>query len=74
MKATARPNAHTHILAIAAASLALANRTGEGRRFVARIRDRIPTYTIDDFLRAFRFDKTDEQMFRHGAKTIGFSG
>jgi tetratricopeptide (TPR) repeat protein len=60
------------IKAIAASSLALANRTDEGRRYVARIRDRHASYTIDDFLRAFRFDRDDEKLFRHGASRIGF--
>jgi tetratricopeptide (TPR) repeat protein len=72
VKATARPNAHAHILAIAASSLALANRRDEARRFVARIRERIPGYTVADFLRAFRFAPDTERLFRHGARNIGF--
>ena len=40
VKATGRPNAHAHILAIAAECLALANRRDEARKFVARIRER----------------------------------
>jgi DNA-binding SARP family transcriptional activator/TolB-like protein len=74
VKATARPNAHAHILAIAASSLALAQRTDEARRFVGRIRDRLPAYTIEDFLRAFHFDSDIERLFRAGARQIGFTG
>ena len=72
VKATGRPNAHTHILAIAAECLALANRRDEAKGFVARIRDRMPSYSVDDFLRAFRFARDTEQLFRRGAKLIGF--
>src|SRR5262245_32284157 len=73
VKATARPNAHAHILAIAAGCLSLANRGAEARRFVARIRERLPAYTIEDFLRAFRFDPDTERLFRDGARRIDFA-
>jgi DNA-binding SARP family transcriptional activator/TolB-like protein len=72
VKATERPNAHTHILAIAAESLTLANRTDEARSFVARIRQRAPAYNVEDFLSAFRFGRDTEQMFRRCAGQIGF--
>jgi len=72
VKATARPNAHAHILAIAASCLSLAHREPEGRRFVARIRERLPAYSIEDFLRAFRFDRDVAQLFRRSARAIGF--
>jgi DNA-binding SARP family transcriptional activator/TolB-like protein/Flp pilus assembly protein TadD len=72
LKATERPNAHTHILAIAAESLSLANRTEEARRFVAKIRERTPAYNVENFLSAFRFGRDSEQMFRRGARQIGF--
>jgi DNA-binding SARP family transcriptional activator/Tfp pilus assembly protein PilF len=70
VKATARPNAHAHILAIAASSLSLANREAEARRFVARIRERLPAYTIEHFLRAFHFERDVERLFREGARRI----
>jgi TolB-like protein len=73
VKATARPNAHAHILAIAAECLALADRHTEARGFVARIRERLPAYTIDDFLRAFRFPADTEKQLRRGARQIGFA-
>ena len=74
VKATARPNAHAHILAIAASCLSFANRTTEARQFVARIRDRLPAYSIEHFLRAFSFDRDIERLFRDGARQIGFAG
>ena len=72
VRATARPNAHVHILAIAAACLALANRHDEARTFVARIRAVAPAYGIEDFLRSFHFAPDDAQLFRRAARRIGF--
>ncbi len=72
VKATARPNAHQHILAIAAECLALAQRCDEARGFAARIRTQKPSYTVDDFLRAFCFDSDVERLFRDGARQFGF--
>jgi DNA-binding SARP family transcriptional activator len=72
VKATARPNAHEHILAIAAQCLALVNRLDEARRFVGRVRARLPAYGVEDFLRAFRFPPETEQLFRRSARQIGF--
>ncbi len=71
-RATSRPNAHVHILAIAAECLVLAGRTDEARALLARIRSRVPAYGVEDFLRAFRFLPEAEQLFRHGARRIGF--
>jgi hypothetical protein len=39
---------------------------------VARIRGRLPSYSIEDFLRAFHFDPDVAQLFRHGARDVGF--
>ena len=72
VRATGRPNAHTHILAIAAQCLALASRHDEARQFMARIRQRSPGYTFADFMGAFRFDRDTRQAFRLGARQIGF--
>ena len=72
VKATGRPNAHVHILAIAAEALVLAKRRSDARTFLARIRERAPTYTVDDFLRAFRFDADTTKLLRQAAKQIGF--
>jgi hypothetical protein len=71
VRAAGRPNAHAHILAIAAQCLALAGRRDEARQFVGRIRERLPGYGVEDFLRAFRFERDVERLFRHGARQIG---
>jgi hypothetical protein len=52
--------------------LALANRRDEAHAFVARIRSRLPAYSIEDFLRAFRFAPDTEKLFRASAREIGF--
>ena len=72
VKAAARPNAHAHISAIAACSLALAGRLDEGRAEVARIRKRVPHYRVDDLISAMHFPPDAEGLFRKGAKRIGF--
>ncbi|NGM88136.1 transcriptional regulator [Parapusillimonas sp. SGNA-6] len=71
VKAAARPNAHVHILAIAAQCLALADRLDEARGFVALIHKVQPRYDIKDFLAAFRLSGDAEALFRKGARRIG---
>jgi DNA-binding SARP family transcriptional activator len=71
LKAAARPNAHAHVLAIAAYCLALAGRLEEARAHVARIHKAIPRYRVDDFLAAFHFEAGAAALFRKGAKRIG---
>lgn len=73
VKAAARPNAHAHILAIAAQCLALAGRLGEARTFTASIHKTLAQYRVDDFLTAFRFSEDAEALFRTGAKQIGLA-
>lgn len=73
LKAAARPNAHTIILAIAAHCLALAGRLDEARGFAAAIRKTLPDYRADDFIGTFRFDPDAEALFRQGARRIGLS-
>lgn len=72
VRAATRPNAHVHILAIAATSLALANRRAEARELVGRVRSSLPGYTVEDFLRAFRFAPDGTALFRRAAKDLGF--
>jgi len=72
VKATGRPNAHAHILAIAAECLALADRRDEARTFVARIRARSASYDVGNFLRAFHFDRDTDELFRRSARQIAF--
>jgi DNA-binding SARP family transcriptional activator len=71
VKAAARPNAHAHILAIAAYSLALAGRRDEARAYLASIHKTLPRYRIDDFLTAMQFAPEGERLFREAAKRIG---
>ncbi|HEX2216897.1 MAG TPA: BTAD domain-containing putative transcriptional regulator [Xanthobacteraceae bacterium] len=69
-KAAARPNAHAHILAIAAYSLALAGRPDEARAHMAAIHKTLPQYGVEDFLTAFQFAPESAAFFRQGAKCI----
>jgi DNA-binding SARP family transcriptional activator len=71
VKAAARPNAHAHILAIAAFSLALADRLDEARGYLASIHRTLPRYRVDDFLTAMQFAPEGERLFRDAAKRIG---
>lgn len=73
VKAAARPNAHSHILAIAAYSLALAGSLGEARAYAAAIHRTLPRYRVADFLAAFRFDPDGAALFCKGAKLIGMT-
>ncbi|HEX2827736.1 MAG TPA: BTAD domain-containing putative transcriptional regulator [Burkholderiales bacterium] len=66
-KAAARPNAHAHIQAIAAYSLALAGRVDDARGYLKAL----PQYRIEDFLTAMRFDDAGAKLFREAAKRIG---
>jgi DNA-binding SARP family transcriptional activator/TolB-like protein/Tfp pilus assembly protein PilF len=70
-KAAARPNAHAHILAIAAFALALADRLVEARAQLTAIRQTLPRYQVRDFLTAMRFEPQGEKLFREGARRIG---
>jgi len=72
LRAIARPNAHVHILAIAACTLALARRREEAGALVARIRQHSAGYDVERFIRAFRFDRDAERLFRDSARIIGF--
>ncbi|HKU97500.1 MAG TPA: transcriptional regulator [Vineibacter sp.] len=71
IKAAARPNAHAHILAIAAYCLALADRLEEAQGYAAAIRRTVPAYHVNDFLTAMRFAPDDAARFRAGARRIG---
>jgi len=71
VKAAMRPNAHVHILAIAAHCLAIADRMDEARGFLALIRKSHPAYRVGDFLAAFRLTADAQALFRKGARRIG---
>ena len=70
VKAAARPNAHAHIRAIAAYSLALADRRDEARAYLASIHKTLPRYRVEDFLTAMQFGPEGEKLFRLAAKRI----
>lgn len=71
MKAAARPNAHVHIRAIAAYTLALAGRRTEAAAYFAAVRRQVPNYRIDDFLTAMHFGPDDAARFRAAALRNG---
>jgi tetratricopeptide (TPR) repeat protein len=71
VKAAARPNAHAHIRAIAAFSLALAGRLDEARSHMAAVHRTLPEYRIGDFLAAMQFAPDGATLFRKAAKRLG---
>lgn len=71
LKATGRPNAHAHALAIAAYCLSAAGRKDEARPLAAKIRAMLPDYGVDDFLAGFRFAPDAQALFRQNARVIG---
>ena len=71
MKAAARPNAHAHIHAIAAFSLALAGQLEQARDHFAAIHRMAPGYCFADFLAAMQFAPDGEKLFREAANRIG---
>lgn len=73
LKAAARPNAHVHILAIAAHCLALAGRLEDARAHAARIRHQSPGYDVEHFLDTFRFDGDAQAAYRSAARMIGLA-
>lgn len=72
LAAVGRPNAHVHILAIAACTLSLTGRLDEARALVGRMRGNVAGYDVERFLRAFRLECDAEQLLRSGAAQIGF--
>lgn len=71
LKAAARPNAHAHVVAIAAQCLALADRIDEAQALTVQIRQTRPGYSIADFLGAFQFSPEGTKLFRKAALRNG---
>ena len=71
MKSAARPNAHQHIMTIAACTLGLAGRLEDAKIYKARIRERVPNYAMADFLAAFRMSPDAADLFKQAGKRIG---
>jgi DNA-binding SARP family transcriptional activator len=69
--AAARPNAHAHIHAVAAFSLALDGALEGARVQAGAARRVVPGYGFSDFRRAFRMDPDGEARFAEGARRIG---
>lgn len=73
VQAAARPNAHVHILGIAAYSLALAGSLDAARTQAAAIRRGHPDYRVADFLAAFHLAPQGAALFQQGAQCIGMA-
>jgi DNA-binding SARP family transcriptional activator/TolB-like protein len=73
LKGAARPNAHVHILAIAANCLAAAERMNEARDLITSLHKRAESYRLDDFLGAFKFADDIAALFRRNATRIGLA-
>jgi DNA-binding winged helix-turn-helix (wHTH) protein/tetratricopeptide (TPR) repeat protein len=71
VKAAARPNAHPHILALAALSQALAGAMEDARTGVALLRKANSAYGLDDFFAAFQLDEPGRMHFRRAAGLLG---
>jgi TolB-like protein/DNA-binding SARP family transcriptional activator/Tfp pilus assembly protein PilF len=71
VKAAKRPNAHVHILVIAALCLALVGRHAEAQTYLAAVHRQVAGFRVDDFLAAFHFTPDAQALFRRSAKTIG---
>ena len=72
-KAAARPNAHAHIFAIAAFSLALHGALEEARTLAASTWKLFPGYTFAHFRSAFRLDWDGGARFAEGARRVGMA-
>jgi hypothetical protein len=70
IRACARPNAHAHVQAIAAYSLALAGRLEEAGMLLAAVRAKLPNYGVEDFLTAMKFMEEGQALFRKAALAI----
>ena len=71
LKSAARPNAHQHIMAIAALTLGMAGRVQEADAYKTRIHERVPDYAMADFLAAFRFSPDAAALYEHAGQRIG---
>ena len=71
VKAAARPNAHAHIKAIAAYTLALAGRTEEGRVHLASVHQALPGYSAKDLVATMQLDAARTSLFHKAAKLLG---
>ena len=73
-RGAAQPNAHVHIIAIAAYSLALAGALETARTHAASVLRLHPDYGLSKFMAAFRFDAQAAALFREAAARLGMLG
>ena len=71
VKAAGRPNAHAHILAIAAFSLALAGRREDARAYLDTIHQALPGYSAKDLVATMQLDAARTSLFHKAAKLLG---
>lgn len=71
-QAAAQPNAHYHIVAIAALCCSLGARPEIAARYMASLKEIRPGYRIRDFFRAFPFQSRRHiSVFRRGLRMLG---
>lgn len=70
--AAARPNAHVHILALAAHCLALAGRVAEARGLAQAVQRQQPGYGAASFHAVFRFGEDAMPALRRAAKLLSW--
>ena len=71
-RAAGHPNAHYHIVAIAALCSRLAGRKTGAEMYLKRLREQHPGYRSDDYFRAFPFRSADHvALFRKGFGLLG---
>lgn len=71
LKGALRPNAHAHVLAIAANCLGMAGRRDEAQRCIEAIRRQAPNYAFDDFANAFHLPAETLALLRRNAPLLG---
>ena len=73
-RAAGHPNAHHHIVAIAALCNGLAGRKAGAEKYLKRLREQHPGYHSDDYFRAFPFRSADHvALFRKGFGLLGLA-
>ena len=72
VRAARQPNAHHHILAIAAYCTSLADRDDLAREYLGRLRAAQPGYTVSDFFQAFPIRQPEHiELIREGFRKAG---
>lgn len=70
LSATARPNAHVHIQAIAQLCLALAGKTAAAKEMAIAIRRAQPNYGVGDLLKAFKVGPELQALTHKAARIV----